>query len=189
MTIIALQHLYTYRKPTHTDQYLNWNSNHPAQQKLGIVRNLMHRAETLTSQEQDLISEKDKVRDALRTCGYPEWALKEGEQLGQKKVRNNSDAGSSKPKPKGFVVLPYMKGVTERLKRTYGKHDIKLFSKPGYTLRNALVRPKDLLRMEEKCRTVYKLECDICHKIYIDESERSFGERMDEHHKSIEFNI
>ena len=40
--------------------------------------------------------------------------------------------------------------------------------------------------MKEKCETVYKLECDTCKKVYIGESERSFGERMDEHYKSVQ---
>ena len=38
-----------YHKPTLTDQYLQWTSPHPVQQKLGIVRTLMHHADTLIS--------------------------------------------------------------------------------------------------------------------------------------------
>ena len=34
---------------------------------------------------------KSKVNRALRNCGYPEWALKEGEQRG-KKVRKEYEA-------------------------------------------------------------------------------------------------
>ena len=33
-----------YRKATHTDQYLQWTSNHSVLKKLGIVRMLMHHA-------------------------------------------------------------------------------------------------------------------------------------------------
>ena len=40
-----------YRKVTHTDQCLQWTSNHPVHQKLGIVRTLMHHAETLIKDE------------------------------------------------------------------------------------------------------------------------------------------
>ena len=30
------------------------------------------------------------------------------------------------------------------------------------------------------------LECDTCKEVYIGESERSFGERLDEHYKSVQ---
>ena len=51
-----------YRNATHTVQYLQWISNHPVHQKLGIVRILMHRAETLIKDERRRKTEKEKVR-------------------------------------------------------------------------------------------------------------------------------
>ena len=33
-----------YRKPTHTQQYINWNSNHPKNMLLGVLKGLIHRA-------------------------------------------------------------------------------------------------------------------------------------------------
>ena len=51
---------------------------------------------------------------------------------------------------KAFVVLPYMKGVTERLQKAYKQHNIQLFCKAGYAIRNAVVHPKDPLDLEEK---------------------------------------
>ena len=54
----------------------------------------------------------------MRNCGYPEWALKEGEQLGKRQKRRKeemqgqggmNDMGEPK---KVFGVLLYMKGVT-----------------------------------------------------------------------------
>ena len=81
-----------------------------------------------------------------------------------------------------------MKGTTERLRRAYAKHNVKLYSKPGYTLRNALVRPKDPFTNEEKCGVIYKTECGVCQSIYIGETERSLGERFIEHQKSVDAN-
>ena len=64
-----------YRKAIHTDQYLQWISNHPVHQKLGIVRTLMHHAETLIKDKRRMKTKKEKVRVALSNCGYPEWVL------------------------------------------------------------------------------------------------------------------
>ena len=41
-----------YRKPTHTDQYLQFSSNQPLSHKLGVIRTLKHRCETICSTEE-----------------------------------------------------------------------------------------------------------------------------------------
>ena len=38
-----------YRKPTHTNQYLLFDSHHPLDYKLGVVRTLFHRANTVVT--------------------------------------------------------------------------------------------------------------------------------------------
>ena len=38
-----------YRKPTHTDRYLDYNSNHPITAKLSVVYTLIHRAKQVCS--------------------------------------------------------------------------------------------------------------------------------------------
>ena len=43
-------------------------------------------------------------------------------------------------KPKtAFVLLLYTKGAMERMQRAYKKHNIQLFCKARYTIRNAVV--------------------------------------------------
>ena len=57
---------------------------------------------------------------------------------------------------KAFVVLPYMKGVTERLQRAYKEHNIQLFCNSGYTIRNVVVHLKDPLDPGGKCSVIYE---------------------------------
>jgi hypothetical protein len=47
-----------YRKPTHTDHYLNYDSHHPKHQKLGIIKTLFYRCNTIVSEEHKKTAEK-----------------------------------------------------------------------------------------------------------------------------------
>ena len=55
-----------YRKSTYTDQYLTFNSHYPLHQKLGVVRILLDRANTLiTTTEEDSLTEISNIKGAL----------------------------------------------------------------------------------------------------------------------------
>ena len=47
-----------YRKKTHTDQILNFNSNHPTQNKISCIRSLFNRTDTHCKTEQDKQTER-----------------------------------------------------------------------------------------------------------------------------------
>ena len=62
-----------YRKKTHTNQYLAFNSHRPLLQKRAVVRTLLDRCEDIITEEEDRKEWKDSIRDALKVCGYPGW--------------------------------------------------------------------------------------------------------------------
>ena len=57
-----------FRKPTHTNMYLHWDSYHHLSAKYGVINTLRHRAKTVCSTQQLLKEEEDHLHNALRRC-------------------------------------------------------------------------------------------------------------------------
>ena len=66
-----------YRKPTHTDRYLDFNSSHPVSAKRAVVRALMDRAENVCSDPEILANEIDHLSKVLHYNNYPQWMIKQ----------------------------------------------------------------------------------------------------------------
>ena len=64
-----------YRKPTHTDLYLQWDSHHTIPSKYSVVGTLYHSARTICSNQEMLLKEEQHLFQALKKCKYPTWAL------------------------------------------------------------------------------------------------------------------
>ena len=64
-----------YRKPTHRDQYLQWDSHHHLSAKFSVINTLIHRAKTVCSNPELLCKEMDHLWKALNQSKYPKWAL------------------------------------------------------------------------------------------------------------------
>ena len=60
-----------YRKPTHTDQYLAYDSHHPQSVKRGIVKCLYDRAKRLVTKPSVICAEKKHLSSVLVSNGYP----------------------------------------------------------------------------------------------------------------------
>ena len=164
-----------YRKATHTDQYLDFQSNHHVKQKIGIISTFKHRIEKLISKDEDKQLELTHVKKALKRCGHPNWALNR-----KKRTKNNKE---EKVERRGKVVIPYIKGTSERLGRIYKKYDIETIYKPTRTLKNILCcKMKDKINMLDKTGAVYYNRCEKHpDSDYVGETERVLRERLYEH--------
>jgi len=170
-----------YRKPTHTEQYLNFSSHHPLEHKLSVVRTLLHRAESVVTDPTDREEEIAHVKDALRNCGYKDWTFFRGKPKDKDNPPEDQDNTSSN---KGFVTLPYIEGLSEKLRRAFRTAGVSTNFKPSYTLRSALVAPKDKTEPLKQSGVVYEITCADCEAKYIGESARKLEKRLNEHKSS-----
>ena len=61
-----------YRKPTHTDQYLHYNSHHQTSCKGSVVSYLFNRAYSIITNKDDLHKEDGRKEQVLKENGYQE---------------------------------------------------------------------------------------------------------------------
>ena len=107
-----------FRKATHTDQYLNFQSYQPLQHKLAVVRTLCHRANTIISTEKDKEEENRHITSTLRECGYPKWAIEQA-------LKPKKPHAVGQNQPAGFLLRAWL-FLTSRA--WLGKH--REFSNP-----------------------------------------------------------
>ncbi|XP_071959560.1 uncharacterized protein [Antedon mediterranea] len=177
-----------YRKPTHTDQYLDFHSNHPLEHKLSVVNTLVNRADTIVSEEKDKKHELEHIRKALKICNYPKWSVDRvvNKRKEQKSI-NKSEERQRKEmeKMKAHIGIPYIHGISEKIRRTFAKHKVNTFFIPSNKLKNGLVHPKDRIKTEDMCGVIYEVNCLNCEKVYIGETGRALNTRIGEHKKDV----
>ena len=131
-----------YRKPTHTQQYINWNSNHPKNMLLGVLKGLIHRAHVICDLKEDLLEELDLLKNVFIRNGYPEQLVtktfieswpRETLKAVLKGVEQDVEVENGKDY---FKVLhaPYVKGFTEGLQRRLRKLNIGFVPKRRETI-------------------------------------------------------
>ena len=105
-----------YRKATHMDPFLKWDSYHHLSAKFSIFNILTHRAQTVCSNPELLHKEMDHHRKALTQCKYPKWALDKVEKRLNRPSREVTDGANNqgttgaqlttnKVRTKGHIVI------------------------------------------------------------------------------------
>ena len=132
-----------YRKPTHTDRYLDFSSHHDKKHKISTASTLLFRASSLPTSHEGKIRETSHVIAALEANGYPSSVIST--------ILNKKPPSPTVPPPeelvsmffkwvdpsdthKGFACLPYVSGLTEPLTRLPRKNEIRVVNKPFKTL-------------------------------------------------------
>ena len=143
--------------------------------------------------------ERKHRTDTLISNGYPRKFLQEIEKK-QAMKQDLEKASSSEELVKQFfdlvepptnyshAILPYIKSLTEPLKRLLKPHGIKVTTKPLHTLEQSFPSIKDRPSPENQTNVVYKIDCADCSWSYIGETGRNFNTRRKEHKRNVEHN-
>ena len=118
-------HRPTYKRPAH----------HPSQHKRSIARSLLDRAKNISSTDADRLSKIQHVVDALKISGYTKQFIRSCQST---TVSTNQGRTN-----RGFVTLPYLQGISEKIARTLNHFNINVAHKPVMTVGSILKKPKD----------------------------------------------
>ncbi|XP_068708218.1 uncharacterized protein [Montipora foliosa] len=166
-----------YRKPTHTDPYLVYDSHHPQSVKRGIVKCLYERAKRLVAKLSVISKEKKHLSSVPVSNGYLSFL--------QKITKTRKPSSNAEPTIEwATAVLPYVKGLSQQLRRCQQQQRIRAVFKSETTLRSHLVRPKDAVEPTKQDGVVYRIPCE-CGEVYIGETGRPMQDRMKEHERDI----
>ena len=99
-------------------------------------------------------------------------------KFSKEEVSNNDDQGN------GLIVLPYVKGTAEQLKRIL-YNNFKVAMRPTLTLRNMLMKPKDCIPTLKKSGVVYRIHCKDCDVQYIGETGRALGTTRNDYERAV----
>ena len=142
-----------YRKPTHTNQYLQWDSHHAINNKYSIISTLLHRARNICSNKELLEEEQANIQKVLPACKYPHWAINRMKpKVYAPKTRQNRN---NKTTCRSHITVPYDEGLSKTIKNIGKKYGIQVHFKSGKTLKDELVAPKDKDHITNKSGIIY----------------------------------
>ena len=126
-------------KPTHTDQYLSYDSHHPQSVKSSVVKCLYDRSINVITKPSATSKEKKHLTSVLVSNGYPYSCVTN--------ITKSKNRPASYKEPateiKSTAVLPCIKGLSEPLRRCLQQHGVRSVFKSDATLIAHLVPPKD----------------------------------------------
>ena len=99
-------------------RFLAFDSHHPGQSKAAVVKTLLDRAEAIPSNANKRKSEKKNVLKELKIDGYTSHFIDNVCEAKQNRQGQTSE-------PRGYTSIPYVKGVSERVKRTLASMNIQ----------------------------------------------------------------
>ena len=84
------------------------------------------------------------------------------------------------------ITLPYVQGLSERVKRVLQALGVQVRFRPNRMLCQILVKPKDPIPTSEWNGIMYRIPCKDCSKAYIGQSGRSLVCRIKEHRRAVQ---
>ena len=139
-----------YRRPSHTDQYLHWESHHTITAKYSVVSTWHHRTRAVCSNPKLLQREQEHLQEAISKWNCPIWALNRMKI----KIQNPNHSHQQH-----HIVIPYTKGLSKSLKNVCNKHRTQVYFRGGIPSKASWLFPEaKTLSPKKKSGVVYRFK-------------------------------
>ena len=166
-----------YRKPTHTDRYLHYESYHPAHVKTGVIRTLLQRSRRICNSEAASTKEMRHIQKVFGNNGYPTNFIR--------RAMNPKPTLDSTQEVVATVTIPYIRGTSESIRRILSKENIRVAFRSRTTVRSILTNVRPRISQHDKKGVVYCIPCQDCDKVYVGETGRTLNIRQKEHKRHL----
>ncbi|XP_076029797.1 uncharacterized protein LOC143018323 [Oratosquilla oratoria] len=169
-----------YRKDTHTDRLLDYESCHPVEHKKSVLKTLWSGAGNLCSTEGNLKEERKHLEKVFADSGYPKSVIRRWTTAqGRKTTADTRQVATRR------ITLPYVKEASEVAARLLRTRGVEVAHKPANTLHGVLAKVKDTEEKENKTGAVYDIGCGNCGTRYIGEMSKKLSTRVKEHQRAV----
>ena len=158
-----------YRKPNHTDRYLDFNSHHDRQHEVSTASTLLHRALNLPN-----FSEGKKLWSptVIHLSVSKTYRLKKPDPQQQIYIPRGTCWNVFQDGRTNQITQVFRFSPLQPLTRIFKKHDVIVVNKPFTTLQLQFLAPKFRPSMESQTKVVYKIPFKNCSWCYIGEADR-----------------
>ena len=163
-------------------QIFGFYSNNLNNDKRAVVKTLMDRAYNIPSDNILQKQEIPRVKQTLILKGYKSAFV---DTVCTRKYTASKDTDTVYNRPRGFTCLPFVKGISEKVKYIQNRSGICTAFKPVRTLENVFRKPKNRPDETRIKAIVYKFKCKSCNFTYVGGTKRCWCSRWLEHKPGV----
>ena len=151
-----------YHKPTFSERFLNFNSEHALKHKINIINNLKFRAEKL-SDERFHPKNRELIKTFLHKNNYSLSLINKILNNNKQNKYNNNQENNNK-----YYKIPYVRNLSEKLNRTLTKNGLTVTYASENTIgKHFFTKLKEKIPKDLESNVVYEIPCSECNGVYI----------------------
>jgi hypothetical protein len=139
---------------------------------------LVSRARVICQDQKNFDNEIKNIRHYLMLNGYPKEFV---ESVMKPSIRNHT---SSDTVYQDTVIIPCVKGISEKFRRTGNRFNLRIIFKTKHTLRGTLMKTGPVRDAQLTKQCVYSIPCD-CGSCYIGKTSKSLEVRIKVHYYNL----